>query len=148
MLSGLPACWRRSSREHTWLPVDLRAGPRPSEVLTPSPVLGMYTAHCSHNGSCSKGTQLGKVGCCWDHLEGIPDGPAKASVHRVWRLLQVGEEIYSSWLPKISLLWTFPCLLHLPSTTRFSLVTQTVKDLPAMREIWVRSLSHKEPLEK
>ena len=29
-----------------------------------------------------------------------------------------------------------------------SLVAQTVKDLPAMQEIWVRSLGRKDPLEK
>ena len=34
------------------------------------------------------------------------------------------------------------------STTRASLVAQTVKNLPAMQETWVRSLGWKEPLEK
>ena len=31
---------------------------------------------------------------------------------------------------------------------RASLVAQTVKNLPAMQEIWVRSLGQKDPLEK
>jgi len=31
---------------------------------------------------------------------------------------------------------------------RASLVAQTVKNLPAMQEIWVQSLSQKDPLEK
>ena len=31
---------------------------------------------------------------------------------------------------------------------RVSLVAQTVKNLPAMRETWVRSLSREDPLEK
>ena len=35
-----------------------------------------------------------------------------------------------------------------PSLPMTSLVAQTVKGLPAMREIWVRSLGRKDPLEK
>ena len=34
------------------------------------------------------------------------------------------------------------------STPRASLVAQTVKDLPAMRKTWVRSLAWKDSLEK
>ena len=33
-------------------------------------------------------------------------------------------------------------------TMVYSLVTQTVKNLPAMQETWVRSLSREDPLEK
>ena len=48
----------------------------------------------------------------------------------------------------ISSLYTFKTVergaLPLPS----SLVAQTVKNLPAMQEIWVRSLGGKDPLEK
>lgn len=73
MLSGLYACWRRSSRGHTWLPVDLRAGPGQSESPHPLP--------CPWNVRCPLFPQwelfqrhsLGRAGFCWDHLDGMCD---------------------------------------------------------------------------
>lgn len=55
--------------KRTWLPVDLRAGPKQSEA--PAPFLcpwNVHSAHCSHSGNCSKDAVLwgqGTVETIW-----------------------------------------------------------------------------------
>ena len=57
------------------------------------------------------------------------------------------EKTNSSVAPGMSGYMVIICLLvYLP--LRASLVAQTVKRLPAMRETWVRSLGREDPLEK
>ena len=41
-----------------------------------------------------------------------------------------------------------PCLILMPLIIMGFLVTQLVKNLPAMQEIWVQSLGEEDPLEK
>ena len=61
------------------------------------------------------------------------------------------QQISTGHLFYIWLMYTFPCYSFSCSTLSFpyaSLVAQTVKRLPAMRETWVWSLSQEDPLEK
>ena len=55
----------------------------------------------------------------------------------------------SPFSPWASPAWLFFLLVEIsPSSTPVSLVAQTVKNLPAMQEAWVRSLGQEDPLEE
>ena len=67
--------------------------------------------------------------------------------HSTWRQA-VSVHVHFSWSGALSsqdgLPWLSPC----SEVTRASLVAQVVKNLSAMQETWVRSLSQEDPLEK
>ena len=74
---------------------------------------------------------------------------AVQSPNRPWALShQSGDTQRISEWGEDHVQWVFAFYLEVVATFWAPLVAQTVKNLPAMRETWVRSLSRDDPLEK
>ena len=84
--------------------------------FTPCP-WNLHYAHCSHSGSHFQRCRLEKITCCWDDLDGKHDRTRLRPLDKLKILEGWCRNLLILWLPKINLVFEFPCLLDLPPTS-------------------------------
>ena len=96
---------------------------------------------CAHKVKACKLLESGSMSTAWILV--CSSVIVTVSFHRIWDAVRISMKDWN-----ISSVNSFRNVLWHEFVSYISLVTQTVKNLPAMQETWVRSLGQEDPLEK